>query len=216
MLRVGEIPELVRHYAPLFAAVFSPDAFAQFQRSGRGLIVSENKTGDGRNRLFVLDGRHQSSLNRWLTERPCSVDALKQARFGLLASLAGTQLEPQGVLSIADTLLTHYGQPFDQLASLYDSPQGGYGWAHNLGNLPSREDRTDYPVAFQVWEPAEVEGLEAGLTQGRDPDPPEQVCPQRAGPPRGAMTGWADGDGSSTGLRSNRSLTASCGSPHSC
>jgi hypothetical protein len=163
MLPLVEIPELVRHYAPFFAAVFSPDAFAQFQRYVSGLIVSENKTVDGINRLFVLDVRNQSSLNRWLTESPFSVDALNQARLALLASLAGTQLKPQGVLSIDDTLLTHYGQHFDKIAYLYDSTQGCYVWAHNLVNLHYSDDQTDYPVAFQVWEPAEVEGLEAGL-----------------------------------------------------
>ena len=87
--------------------MFSPNAFAQFQRSLSGLIVSENKTIDGINRLFVLDGRNPSSLNRWLTESPFSVDALNQARLALLASLAGTQLKPQGMLSVDDTLLTH-------------------------------------------------------------------------------------------------------------
>jgi SRSO17 transposase len=158
MLPLVEIPELVRHYAPFFAAVFSPDAFAQFQRYVSGLIVSENKTVDGINRLFVLDVRNQSSLNRWLTESPFSVDALNQARLALLASLAGTQLKPQGVLSIDDTLLTHYGQHFDKIAYLYDSTQGCYVWAHNLVNLHYSDDQTDYPVAFQVWEPAEVEG----------------------------------------------------------
>jgi hypothetical protein len=164
MLPLVEIPALVRHYAPFFATVFSPDALTQFQRYVSGLIVSENKTVDGINRLFVLAVRNQSSLNRWLTESPFSVDALNQARLALLASLAGTQLKPQGVLSLDDTLLTHSGRHFDKIASLYDSTQGCYVWAHHLVNLHSRDAQTDYPVAFQVWEPAEVEGLEAGLT----------------------------------------------------
>jgi hypothetical protein len=107
MLPLVEMPELVRHYAPFFATVFSPDAFAQFQRDVSGLIVSENKTGDGINRLFVLEVRHQSSLNRGLTESPLAVDAVNQARLALLASLAGTQLQPPGVGSSDDTLLTH-------------------------------------------------------------------------------------------------------------
>jgi DDE superfamily endonuclease len=182
MLPLVEIPELVRHYAPFFAAVFSPDAFAQFQRYVSGLIVSENKTVDGINRLFVLDVRNQSSLNRWLTESPFSVDALNQARLALLASLAGTQLKPQGVLSIDDTLLTHYGQHFDKIASLYDSTQGCYVWAHTLVNLHYSDDQTDYPVAFQLWEPAEVEGLEAGLTGAGIPLRPSKYALKEQAP----------------------------------
>jgi SRSO17 transposase len=92
-----EIPEIVRHYAPWFASVFSPGALAQFQRYVSGLILSENKTVDGINRMFVIDGRNQSSLNRLLTASPFSVTALNQARLDLLASLVGTQMKPKGV-----------------------------------------------------------------------------------------------------------------------
>jgi hypothetical protein len=72
MLPLVELPEIVRHYAPWFASVFSPEACAQFQRYISGLIVSENKTVDGINRIFVIDLRNQSRLNRLLTESPFS------------------------------------------------------------------------------------------------------------------------------------------------
>jgi len=64
MLPLVDIPEIVRHYGPFFAPVFSPEALAQFQRYISGLILSENKTVEGINRLFVIDIRNQSSLNR--------------------------------------------------------------------------------------------------------------------------------------------------------
>ena len=163
MLPLVEIPEIVRHYASFFASVFSPAAFEQFQRYVSGLIVSENKTVEGINRIFVVDVRHQSSLNRLLTESPFSVEALNQARLTLLSSLSGTQLKPKGVLSVDDTLLTHYGKQFDKIAYLYDSTQECYVWAHHLVNLHYSDDQTDYPVAFRLGEPAEVEVLEAGL-----------------------------------------------------
>ena|SRR6516225_4240767 len=70
MVPLVEIPDIIQHYAPFFASVFSSQAFEQFQRYVSGLIVSENKTVDGINRLFVLDVRNQSSLNRLLTESP--------------------------------------------------------------------------------------------------------------------------------------------------
>jgi hypothetical protein len=82
---------------PVVWAVFSPDAFTQFQLYVSGLIVSENKTVDGIIRLFVIDVRNQSSLNRLLTARPFAVDALNHARLNLLSSLPGTQLKPRGV-----------------------------------------------------------------------------------------------------------------------
>jgi hypothetical protein len=144
--------------------VFSPQAFEQFQRYISGLMVSENKTIDGINRLFVLDTRNQSSLNRLLTESPFSVDALNRCRLAVLQSLPGTDMKPKGVLSLDDTLLTHYGQHFDQIAYLYDSAQKRYVWAHNLVNLHYSDDQTDYPIDFRLWEPADLEAIEKGLT----------------------------------------------------
>jgi hypothetical protein len=164
MVPLVEIPDIVQHYAPFFASVFSPQAFEQFQRYISGLIVSENKTVDGINRLFVLDVRNQSSLNRLLTESPFSVSALNRCRLALLQSLAGTEMKSKGVLSLDDTLLTHYGQHFDKIAYLYDSAQQCYVWAHNLVNLHYSDDQTDYPIDFRLWEPADLQTLETGLT----------------------------------------------------
>jgi hypothetical protein len=92
-----------------------------------------------------------------------SVDAFNKARLGLLESIPGTQMHPRGVLSLEDTLLTHYGNSFEKIAYLYDSAQACYVWAHTLVNLHYSDDQTDYPVYFTLWKPAEVDVLEAGL-----------------------------------------------------
>lgn len=163
MIPLVEIPEIVSHYAPFFESVFSPEAFEQFKRYVSGLIVSENKTVEGINRIFVIDVRNQSSLNRLLTESPFSVEGVNRARLELLSSLPQTRMKPKGVLSLDDTLLTHYGKHFEKIAYLYDSVNECYVWAHNLVNLHYSDDQTDYPVCFKLWEPAEVDTLEAGL-----------------------------------------------------
>jgi len=163
MLPLVEFPEIVQHYAPHFESVFSAEAYVQFQRYLSGLIVSENKTVDGINRLFVIEKRNQSSLNRLLTESPFSMKALNQARLGLLASLPGTQIKPKGVLSVDDTLLKHYGCHFEYIAYLYDPTEERYVWAHNLVNLHYSDDQTEYPLAFRLWKPADLERLESGL-----------------------------------------------------
>jgi len=163
MFPLVEFPELVQHYAPYFEEVFSAGAFIQFKRYISGLIVSENKTVDGINRLFVFESRNQSSLNRLLTESPFSLADLNRARLRLLGSLPGTQMKRNGVLSVDDTLLVHSGQHFDHIAYLWDSTEGHYVWAHNLVNLHYSDDETDYPLAFRLWKPTEVEALEQGL-----------------------------------------------------
>jgi len=163
MLPLVEIPALVQHYAPFFKDVFSAEALIEFERYISGLIVSENKTIDGINRLFVVESRNQSSLNRLLTESPYSLESLNQARLDLLTSLPGTQMKPKGVFSVDDTLLMHYGQDFEQIAKLFDHVSSTYVWAHNLVTIHYSDDETDYPVVFQLWEPVDVEKLEQGI-----------------------------------------------------
>ncbi|MEM2125926.1 MAG: hypothetical protein QXQ53_05975 [Candidatus Methanosuratincola sp.] len=93
-------PEVVQHYAHYFRDVFSPEAFIQFQQYISGLLVSENKAIDGINRLFVVESRNQSSLNRPLTTSPFSLEALSKARLNLSAGLPSTRIKPGGVLSV--------------------------------------------------------------------------------------------------------------------
>jgi hypothetical protein len=163
MLPLVEFPQIVQHYVPWFETVFSAEALVQFQRYLSGLLLSENKTIDGINRLFVMESRNQSSLNRLLTASPFSDAALNQQRLALLHSLEGTRLKAKGVLSVDDTLLTHYGRHFDEIALLYDPVDSRYTWAHNLVNLHYSDDQTDYPLHFQLWKPADLDKIEKGL-----------------------------------------------------
>jgi len=165
MIPLVEIPEIVSHYEPFFRSVFSSEALEQFKRYISGLIVSENKTVEGINRIFVIDVRNQSSLNRLLTESPFSVEELNRCRLKLLSSLTGTKMKPKGVLSLDDTLLMHYGKHFEKIAYLYDSTQGCYVLAHNPVNLHYSDDSTDYPIDFKLWEPAQIDKLEVGLKE---------------------------------------------------
>lgn len=169
MFPLVEFPEIVQHYAPYFKDVFSADAFIEFQRYISGLIVSENKTVEGINRLFVVESRHQSSLNRFLTATPFSLKQLNQARLALLAHIPGTSIKPKGVLSLDDTLLIHYGQDFERIAKLFDHVTQTYVWAHDLVNLHYSDDDTDYPVLFQLWEPVDLAKLEQGLRAAQVP-----------------------------------------------
>jgi hypothetical protein len=163
MFPLVEFPELVQHYASFFEQVFSPEAFVEFKRYVSGLVVSENKTVEGINRLLVMESRNQSSLNRLLTESPFSLEELNRARLSMLASLPGTQIKPKGVLGLDDTLLIHYGQDFEKIAKLFDHVTQSYVWAHDLVTIHYSDEETDYPVLFKLWEPVELEKVEAGL-----------------------------------------------------
>ena len=118
---------------------------------------------EGINRLCVVESRNQSSLNRLLTESPFALADLTQARLSVLSQLPGTQMKRNGVMSVDDTFLVHYGDHFDQIAYLKDPTTQQYVWAHDLVNLHYSDDQTDYPVYFQLWKPTDVEALEQGL-----------------------------------------------------
>jgi hypothetical protein len=165
MFPLVKIPEIVQHYAPYFAEVFSAAALVEFERYISGLIVSENKTVEGINRLFVFESRNQSSLNRLLTASPFSLEALNQARLRLLGDRPGTRMKRNGVLSVDDTLLSHYGEHFDQIAVLRDPIQERFVWAHNLVSLHYSDDQTDYPLRFRLWLPPDLDKLEQGLVE---------------------------------------------------
>jgi hypothetical protein len=174
MLPMVEFPFIVQHYAPYFKDVFSEEAWIEFERYISGLIVSENKTVEGINRLCVMESRNQSSLNRLLTKSPYSLQKLNEARLHVMDSLPETKIKRKGVLSIDDTLLSHYGQEFEEITKLYDPVTDSYVWAHNLVTLHYSDDQTDYPLAFQLWKPVKLEKLEAGMRAAGIDFPPEK------------------------------------------
>jgi hypothetical protein len=163
MIPLVEFPELVEHYAPFFVDVFSSEALIEFKRYISGLLISENKTVEGINRLCICESRNQSSLNRLLTQSPYEVKALDEKRMEMLSSMAETQMKQTGVWSIDDTLLTHYGKHFEKIAYLWDHVEHCYRWAHNLVSVHYSDDATDYPINYRLWEPPDLDELEAGL-----------------------------------------------------
>lgn len=163
MFPLVELPRIVEHYAPHFEKVFSAEAFIQFQRYLSGLLVSDNKSVEGINRMCVYESRNQSSLNRLLTESPFELSELEKARYTMMNSVEAMRIKAQGVLSIDDTLLSHEGKHFEEIAYLYDHSQGCYTWAHNLVTLHYSDDVTDYPLKFELWHPADLDKIEAGL-----------------------------------------------------
>jgi len=68
-------------------------------------------------------------------------------------------------LSLDDTLLSHFGKEFEKIAKLWDHVENRYVWVHNLVSLHYSDEQTDYPISFQLWQPADLEKLEKGLPE---------------------------------------------------
>ena len=163
MLPLVSIPEIVKHYAPHFKKAFSETEYNHFERYVSGLLVSEHKTVEGINRLFVLEPKNQSTLNRFLTASKYDIDYLHQLRLSLLNAQEQTKLKgaghAAGVVALDDTMLMHYGKCFDEIAYLKDHATDSYMWAHNLVNLHYSDDTTDYPISFELWKPMDVDAV---------------------------------------------------------
>lgn len=167
MLPIVAIPEVVTYYAPYFKEVFSETEFVHFQKYITGLMVSENKTIQAMNNLFVINPINQSTFNRFLTASKYEKRKVQEKCLDLLNSQEATAFKANGayggVLIMDDTLLEHYGKHFDEITKLYDHVSKNYVTAHNLVNLHYSDDKTDYPINFELWKPANIETLEQAL-----------------------------------------------------
>jgi DDE superfamily endonuclease len=148
-------PSVVTHYAPVFEDLFSPEGYSYFQKYLTGLILSDNKTVEYINSLFVLDKRNQSSFNRFMNRQSFDLEKLNERRVGLLQNNETTRMKSggslSGVLSLDDTLMSHYGRHFENIYRLYDHVNKHYTMAHNLVSLHYSDDKIDYPLNHTQW-----------------------------------------------------------------
>src|SRR5262249_62388285 len=100
MIPLVEVPPFVHQYTQHYQDLFSPEQFEHFKRYLSGLFVSDNKTIQGINGLFVVQVRNQSSLNRFLTEYEWSSTAINARRWQRLRQDPGPGPQQQPRLCI--------------------------------------------------------------------------------------------------------------------
>jgi hypothetical protein len=152
-------PEIVKQYAGYYSSCFSKEGFTHFQKAVSGFLVSENKTLEKINQLFVQDVRNQSSFNRFFNRQSFVLWEVNRARLSMLQSNEATSFKTEGVLSIDSSLLKHYGTHFANIYYHYDYVDKCYRWAHDLVSLYYSDSQTDYPVYYQLWEPPDWEAV---------------------------------------------------------
>lgn len=154
---IVRLPRVIERYAPFFEDLFSAEGYGHFCRFLSGLLVSENKTLESINRLFVIEPRNQSSLNRFINRSNFDRNSLSLRRVMLMQGCEQTRFKcsvgSSGVLSLDDSLLSHYGRQFDHIYLFWDHVDNRYTYAHNLVNLHYSDDQTDYPVDDELWLP---------------------------------------------------------------
>ncbi len=167
MIPIVKIPELISHYAPAYAALFTSAGYEHFQRYLSGLLICENKTVTHINQAFILSPRDPSTLNRFLTQGRYTVSDLNACRLSQLQANEQTRMRvtgrQRGVLGIDDTFLSHVGKHFDHIAKLWDHSEQRYTLAHNMVNLYYSDPVVEYPIDFELWQPADLRLIEQGL-----------------------------------------------------
>lgn len=173
-----DFPSIVKKYSAFYEPCFSPEGFEHFKKALSGFIVSENKTLEAINRLFVTKACNQSSFNRFFNRQNFDLAHLHERRLAMLQQNDHTRFKPPGkqaggAIAIDNTLLKHYGQCFDHIYNLKDYVSGGYSWAHDLVTLHYSDEQADYPVYYQLWDPPDWEAvalflMEKGLNIRKD------------------------------------------------
>ena len=80
MIPLIEPLPIVESYCKYFESHFSERTYSSFKRYLSGLLINENKTVEGINRLFVLDIHPQIRMNRFLTTSCFDEKALNTSR----------------------------------------------------------------------------------------------------------------------------------------
>ena len=165
MMLMVDFPSIVKKYAPHFEHCFSPEGFEHFKKAVSGFIVSDNKTLEAINRMFVHSPRHQASFNKFFNRQNFDLEQVNRVRLDMLQGGTGTCFKHKGVLSVDSSLLKHYGRHFDNIYYHFDYVHKCYRWSHDLVTLHYSDDLTDYPVVYRMWEPPDWEAVAVYLRE---------------------------------------------------
>lgn len=162
MMVLVDFPSVVQKYAPHFESCFSTAGYEHFKKALSGFMLSDNKSLEAINRMFVADSRDQSSFNKFFNRQNFDLSEVHNRRLSMLDSNEATRFKfgkRQGVVSIDNSLLKHYGKCFDNIYYHYDYVQKCFRWSHDLVTLYYSDDQTDYPIDYQLWLPPDWEAV---------------------------------------------------------
>ncbi|MCA1962232.1 MAG: IS701 family transposase [Desulfomonile sp.] len=146
---VADIPEEFEKALEAFRPHFGGPAFEHFKRYVLGLIVSENLTVEGINRIFIQAG-HPSSLNRFLTAGIWKQHAVNDVGIDMLKTQGA--LGSKGWLAIDDTLTHKTGKKIEGVGIFWDHREKRYVWAHNIVTAEFVNPKGDsHPLDFRLY-----------------------------------------------------------------
>jgi len=134
-----------------FKPCFSKPQFKNFSTYTMGIIAYEGKkTVDAINRCF-LDAKNQSSLNRFLTHSPWSLQRLEAKRLALARTNLPAPQGSTGTLIIDDTINRKTGKHMEEAGYHYDSADRKAVWGHDLVTTHYVNGETEYPLRLNLY-----------------------------------------------------------------
>jgi hypothetical protein len=149
MPQVAEVPEQLRVALEPYRNLFGAPAFRHLQTYVGGLILSNNCTVEGINRIFI-QRKHPSSLNRFVTAGIWDAERVNRARLDDLK--ASGALLGKGWLVLDDTLTHKTGKCIEAAGIFKDHCNGQYVLGHTIVTAVFvKQDGTCYPLDFRVY-----------------------------------------------------------------
>jgi hypothetical protein len=134
-----------------FKPCFSKPQFRNFSTYILGLVTCEGKKNiDAINRCFV-DSRDQSTLNRFLTASPWSIQRLEAKRLTLARQSLPPTEGSTGFLVLDDTINEKTGKLMEEAGYHYDSSQGKAVWGHDLVTTHYVNGEAEYTVSLALY-----------------------------------------------------------------
>jgi len=144
---VGVMEGLLEQFRPCF----SRPQFRNFSTYILGLVACEGrKNVDAINRCFV-ESRDQSTLNRFLTASPWSLQRFETQRLAMVRENLQVPEGSIGFLIIDDTINKKTGLHMEDAGYHYDSSEGRAVWGHDLATTHYVNGDVEYPVRLDLY-----------------------------------------------------------------
>jgi SRSO17 transposase len=150
MFPIVEIPHSIESLISMLRLEFSIPKKYNLKKYITGLIVSDRPTIFSINSMF-LDGKDQSSLNRFLTESNWDEEEVNEKRIELLQKYDQSKWNENGVVSIDDSIVHKTGEKIEGVDYVYDHCENKSVLGFDVVTSHYVDEKKDYPLDVRLY-----------------------------------------------------------------
>lgn len=147
---IVDIPSVVKINVKTLGLKFSRPQLENMKKYLTGLIVSDKATISTINSMF-LDGKDQSSLNRFLTESGWNEEEVNEKRIRLLQKHPQTRWNKSGVVSIDDSIVHKTGKKIEGVDYVFDHAENKPTLGFDVVTTHYVDVKKDYPLDMRLY-----------------------------------------------------------------